>query len=62
MSETVKVLCHKSKALSNGKHPLTVRICKDGKKKYLSLVISIHPTHWDFTYLCNSNGNNWEEL
>ena len=48
MSETVKVLCYKSKTLSNGKHPLMVRVCKDGKKKYQSLGISIHPTHWDF--------------
>jgi len=48
MSETVKVLCYKSKTLSDGKHPLMVRVCKDGKKKYQSLGISIHPTHWDF--------------
>lgn len=33
MSETVKVLCYKSKTLSDGKHPLMVRVCKDGKKK-----------------------------
>lgn len=48
MSETVKVLCYKSKTLSNGKHPLMVRVCKDGKKKYQSIGISIHPSHWDF--------------
>lgn len=48
MSETVKVLCYKSKTLSDGKHPLMVRVCKDGKKKYQSIGISIHPTHWDF--------------
>lgn len=48
MSETVKVLCYKSKTLSDGKHPLMVRVCKDGKKKYQSLGISIHPSHWDF--------------
>lgn len=48
MSETVKVLCYKSKTLSDGRHPLMVRVCKDGKKKYQSLGISIHPSHWDF--------------
>ena len=25
-----------------------VRICKDGKKKYKSLGISVNPAHWDF--------------
>lgn len=25
-----------------------VRVCKDGKKKYQSIGISIHPSHWDF--------------
>lgn len=48
MSETVKVICYKSKTLKDGSHPLMVRVCKDGKKKYQSLGISIHPTHWDF--------------
>ncbi len=48
MSETVKVLCYKSKTLKDGSHPLMVRVCKDGKKKYQSIGISIHPTHWDF--------------
>lgn len=48
MSETVKVVCYKSKTLSDGKHPLMVRVCKDGKKKYQSLGISILPSHWDF--------------
>ena len=51
MSETVKVLCYKSKTLSSGKHPLMVRVCKDGKKKYQSIGISIHPSHWDFKKL-----------
>lgn len=33
MSETIKVLCYKSKTLSNGEHPLMIRVCKDGKKR-----------------------------
>lgn len=48
MDATVKVLCYKSKTLADGKHPLMVCICKDRKRKYQSIGISIHPTHWDF--------------
>ena len=33
MATTVNVLCYKSKTLSNGEHPLMIRICKDGKKE-----------------------------
>ena len=48
MSETAKVVCYKSKTLSNGEHPLMIRVCKDGKKKYQSLGISIKAEQWDF--------------
>lgn len=48
MSTTVNVLCYKSKTLANGEHPLMIRVSKDGKKKYSSLGISVHPVHWDF--------------
>ena len=48
MSETINVLCYKSKTLSNGEHPLMIRVCKDGKKKYQSLGISIKAELWDF--------------
>ena len=48
MSETIKVLCYKSKTLSNGEHPLMVCVCKDGKRKYQSLGISIKAELWDF--------------
>ena len=34
--------------LSNGEHPLMLRISKDGKKKYQSLGISVNPKFWDF--------------
>lgn len=44
----VNVLCYKSKTLANGEHPLVIRICKDGKKKYKSLGISVNPKFWDF--------------
>ena len=48
MSETVNVVCYKSKTLKDGTHPLMVRVCKDGKKKYQSIGISILPSQWDF--------------
>lgn len=48
MEATVNVTCYKSKVLKNGKSPLMVRICKNGKKKYKSLGISVNPAHWDF--------------
>lgn len=49
MSATVNVLCYKSKTLANGESPLMIRVCKDGKKKYKSLGISVNPAFWDFT-------------
>lgn len=48
MSATVNVLCYRSKILANGENPLMIRVCKDGKKKYLSLGVSINPKFWDF--------------
>lgn len=49
MSTTVNVICYKSKILKNGESPLILRICKDGKKKYVGLGLSIRPTKWDFS-------------
>ena len=49
MIATVNVVCYKSKTLSNGEHPLMLRIIKDRKIKYQSLGISVHPNYWDFT-------------
>lgn len=34
--------------LANGTHPLVIRVCKDGKKKYVSLGVSVLPQFWDF--------------
>jgi integrase len=48
MNANVNILCYKSKTLSNGEHPLMIRVCKDGKKKYQSLGISVNPAYWDF--------------
>ena len=48
MATTINVLCYKYKTLSNGEHPIMVRICKDGKKKYVSIGISVKAKHWNF--------------
>ena len=48
MKATINVVCYTSKKLANGDHPLMLRVCKDGKKKYQSLGISVNPQHWDF--------------
>ncbi|MBJ2167232.1 MAG: hypothetical protein JFR24_05105 [Muribaculaceae bacterium] len=45
MNGTVKVLCYKSKTLSNGEHPLMLCVCKDNKRKYQSLGISVKAEH-----------------
>jgi hypothetical protein len=34
--------------LSNSENPLIIRACKDGKKMYQSLGISINPQYWNF--------------
>ena len=49
MDAVVNILCYKSKTLANGAHPLMIRVCKDGKKKYVSLGVSVLPQFWDFT-------------
>ena len=48
MSTTINVVCYKSKVLKNNESPLMLRICKDGKRKYESIGISILPSLWDF--------------
>lgn len=40
MATGVSILCYKSKTLANGAHPLMIRLCKDGKKKYVSLGVA----------------------
>ena len=48
MNATVNIICYKQKTLSNGEHPLMLRVTKNGKRKYKSLGISVHPANWDF--------------
>ena len=49
MKATINVVCYTSKKLANGDHPLMLRVCKDGKKRFQSLGISVNPQHWDFS-------------
>ena len=48
MATGLSILCYKSKTLANGAHPLMIRLCKDGKKQYVSLGVSVLPQFWDF--------------
>ena len=52
MSETIKVLCYKSKTLANGEHPLMLCVYKDRKRKYQSLGISVNAKYWNFKDNC----------
>ena len=47
MNTTVKVILYTSKTLSNGEHPVMLRIIKDRKPKYISTGISCIPELWD---------------
>ena len=49
MNATITVVCYKSKTLKNGESPIMLRVCKDKKKKYQSLGISLNPKYWDFS-------------
>ena len=48
MNATVLVVCYKSKTLSNGEHPLMLRVIKNRKISYKSLKISVDAKYWDF--------------
>lgn len=48
MATTVNVVCYKSKVLKNNESPLMIRVCKDRKRKYISIGLSINPIYWDF--------------
>ena len=42
MNAIISVICYKSKTLSNGEHPLMLRVAQNGKSKYKGLGLSIH--------------------
>lgn len=63
MNVTANIVCYKSKTLSNGEHPLMIRVCKDGKKKYKSLGVSVNPKFWNFEKnILKPNCPNYEYL
>lgn len=47
MNTSVKVILFTSKTLSNGEHPVMIRIIKDRKPRYLSVGFSCHKTMWN---------------
>ena len=47
MSASFSVVCYKSKTLKNGENPLMLQVCKNGKRHYQSLGVSINPKFWD---------------
>lgn len=52
MGTTINVVCYKSKVLKNNESPLMVRICKDGKRKYESIGISLDPKGLNPKFRC----------
>ncbi|HRH02969.1 MAG TPA: site-specific integrase [Bacteroidia bacterium] len=44
---TAKLLLYESKELSNGNHPLCIRLIKDRALKYISLGYSANKKHWN---------------
>ena len=48
MNTSIEAVLYTSKTLSNGQHPLMLRLTKNRKRKYISLHISLSPEHWDF--------------
>lgn len=63
MNITANIVCYRSKTLANGEHPLMIRVCKDGKKRYQSLGISIPSKFWNFEKnILKPNTPNYEYL
>jgi len=48
MTTSVSVVLYTSKTLSNGEHPLMLRLTKERKLKYISLHLSLDAKFWDF--------------
>ncbi|TKC00180.1 site-specific integrase [Pedobacter cryophilus] len=44
---TIKAILFKSKTLSNGEHPIMLRVTKNRVRKYISLGISCHSKDWN---------------
>ena len=48
MNTTIESVLYTSKTLSNGEHPIMLRLTKDRKRKYISLHLSLNSKFWDF--------------
>lgn len=48
MSVNISVVCFKSKTLSNGEHPLFVKVSEGKKRATKSLGLSIRAQFWNF--------------
>ena len=48
MNTYLDVVCYRSKLLADGSSPIMLRLTKSGKRKYVSLHLSVKPTNWDF--------------
>lgn len=49
MNTLLETVCYRSKTLADGSSPVMLRLTKNGKRKYVSLHISVKATHWDFS-------------
>ena len=47
MNTTIEAVLYTSKTLSNGQHPILLRLTKNRKRKYISLHISLPQEQWD---------------
>lgn len=48
MNTYLDVLCYRSKTLADGTSPILLRLTRNGKRKYVSLGLSVEPKFWDF--------------
>ncbi len=48
MNTAIESVLYTSKTLSNGEHPILLRLTKNGKRKYISLHLSLPKFFWDF--------------
>ena len=49
MNTLLETVCYRSKTLADGSSPVMLRLTKNGKRKYVSLHISVKATYWDFS-------------
>lgn len=48
MNTYLDVLCYRSKTLADGTSPILLRLTRNGKRKYVSLGLSVEPKFWDY--------------